>query len=117
MDATPCSNPITGSATGTAIGSNFVNSGSTVSVTTNGIVAAIYGTNKTGDYFGQAGSPSGTVFPATLVFEASDASHNAGTALYDQALVPAGTYGPTSGTLPDNDTADNIDTPIGISTQ
>jgi hypothetical protein len=114
---TGCSNPITGSSTNETVGSNFVSSGSAVSVTTNGIVAVIFGTNHTRDFIGASGTPSGTVFPATLVFEASDASHNAGTVLYDQDLVPAGSFGPTDGTLPNNDTGDNIDTTIGISTQ
>jgi hypothetical protein len=115
---TGCSNPITGSSTNETVGSNFVSSGSAVSVTTNGIVAVIFGTSKPGDYFGEAGSSTnGTVFPSTLVFEAADASHNAGTVLYDQDLLPAQSYGPTQGTLPNNDTADNIDTTIAISTQ
>jgi hypothetical protein len=100
------------------MGSNAVNSGSTVPVTTNGVVTVIYGTTLTGDYFGQAGSPTnGTVTPPTLVFEAADATHNAGTVLYDQSLIPAGSFGPTSGTLRNSDTGDNIDTTIAISTQ
>jgi hypothetical protein len=113
QNSPPCVNPITASGIGTSIASNSV-SASAVLVPSGGTVFGAFGTANTGVYFGESGSPSGTVFPSSLTNECSNWGTNAGLAAYDQLSLIAGSYGPFSATLPNTDIADNIAQVVSI---
>ncbi len=113
QDATPCSNPIAAMSSGTAFASNFISSGSAITVPANGIVLVAFGTTNTLDFFGESGSPPGTVSPP-LSPENNNSGINAGLALYDQREISASTYGPFTATLPNGDLDDNVAQSISI---
>ncbi len=91
--------PISGFVTGTSTVSNTVASSGTVSVPSNGIALAAYGTDNTNVYIGQSGSPAGTVSDGcstvtgpplcstNLIQENANSSINAGLALFDQIAI------------------------------
>jgi len=113
QDATPCSNPIAAGSNGTAFASNLISSGGAITVPANGIALVAFGTTNSLAYFGESGSPSGTVSPP-LQPENNNSGINAGLALYDQRELSAGSYGPFTATLPNNDTGDNVAQSISI---
>ena len=105
--------PILASNAAISVANNFVSSGAAISVPQNGAATAVFGTTNTLAFFGQSGSPSGTVLPP-LVSENNNAGINAGLALYDKCEASAGTDGPFSATLPNNDIGDNVAQSISI---
>jgi hypothetical protein len=108
-----CSNPISDEEEGTSVASNVVTSATPIGVPAGGVAATAFGTSDTTVFFGEAGSPNGTIIPS-LSNENNNSGVNAGLAFYDQFEASTGTYGPFSGTLPNNDTGDNVAQSIGI---
>ncbi len=105
--------PILASNAGTSLNNNFVSSGAAISVPASGIALAAFGTTNTLDFFGQSGSPPGTVLPP-LVSENNNSGINAGLALYDKFEASSGTDGPFTATLPNGDNGDNVAQSISI---
>jgi hypothetical protein len=114
--------PISGSATGTSIGSNSIASSGPVSVLANGVALGAYGTDNLTDFFGQSGSPSGAVSDgcssgncaSALNSENANSAINAGLVIYDQSELTDFSVGPFTGTLPNLDTGNNVFQGIGI---
>ncbi len=100
-------NPILAQNAGTSLGSNSVNSGAAISVPKDGTLLAAFGTTNSLDFFGQSGSPPGTVLPP-LTSENNNSGINAGLAIYSKCEPTAGTDGPFTATLPNNDIGDNV---------
>jgi hypothetical protein len=107
---------------GTAIDLNSVVSAGTVPVPSNGIALGAYGTDQLTDFFGKSGATSGTVSDGctsgdcstALHFENANAGINAGLVIYDQLALIGFSPGPFTGTLPNNDSGNNVIQAIGI---
>jgi len=97
-------------------------SGGTVPVPANGIALGAYGTDNTTDFFGKSGAVSGTVSDGcssgncstALHFENANSGINAGLVIYDQLELVSASFGPFTGSLPNNDSGNNIIQAIGI---
>ncbi len=119
-DATPCAdgspagNPLDDSSFATSLGSNSVMTGvSGIDVPAQGEVVAVFGTSNTITAFGISGSPEGSLSDG-LSNVTGDANHNGGIEITEKPEPAAGSDGPFTATMPDDEVGDNVGQAISI---